>query len=176
MRWLLALCLVVGTASAHADGRLYGELYLGGGGVRYSSLDQDFDAYPIFGGVTLGAYVLPGLGLEVFADQGIATDEEQSFDIGLEEAFGAAARFQSPSIGGTSGYIVLGYVDFTVEQEQDGASALSESFTGARFSVGLMQRLSRFPSLQVSAEYRNYYVDEPVRVDGLVLGLRLNTP
>lgn len=172
MRWLLAVCLMLGTVPAQAEGRLYGELHLGAGGVRYA----DLDAYPTFGSLTLGAFVLPGIGLELFADQGIDNDEQNSFDIGLEQAYGVAARFQSPSSGGTSGYIVLGYVDFTVEQGRSDLQTISESFTGARISIGLMQRLRTWPALQVSAEYRNYYVDEPVRVDGLVFGLRLNTP
>ena len=172
MRWLPALCLMVCAASAQANDRLYGELHLGANGIRYS----DLGLYPISGSVTLGAFVWPGIGLELFADQGFNTDSERSFDIGLEQAYGVATRFQSPEMGGTSGYIVLGYADFTVEQEQDGRATISEGFTGARASIGLMQRLRQFPSLQISAEYRNYYVDEPVRVDGFYLGLRWNRP
>lgn len=183
MRWLLAWFLVLPFAVASADSPLYGEVHIGAGGVRHSELDF----YPAIGSVTAGLYVLPDIGIEVFADSGFSDGEDSDIEIELEEAFGVAARFQSPGQGGLHGYIVLGYVDFSLAQTSElqlttGESATSresnidERFTGARVSVGLMQRLSRFPALLLSAEYRNYYSDSSISVDGFLLGLRVNLP
>lgn len=177
MRWLIACVLAVSSSFACADGPVYAELQFGAGGVSHS----DLNFYPTFGSVNVGVYVLPNIGLELFADTGIQSDEAGGFDMELEQAYGIAARFQSPPIRGVQGYIVLGAVNYTLDQSANSAGSLSassinEDFTGARVSVGVMQRLKRAPNLQVSFEYRHYNADEPLRLDALVLGLRVNTP
>jgi len=177
VRWLIACLMVVTSSHAYAEGALYGELQVGAGYVNHSNLDF----FPRIGSVTLGAFVLPGIGFEVFADRGFAEGSEAGFELSLEQAQGVAARFQSPSVNGLQGFIVLGLVNYTVEQRADligtaTASTISEDFRGARVSVGMMQRLKRFPYLQVTAEYRHYNADEPIRLDGIVFGLRVNAP
>ncbi|MEE9320046.1 MAG: hypothetical protein V3U76_06330 [Granulosicoccus sp.] len=174
MRWLMACLLCLGSSSLLADEAFYGELHLGAGGVRHS----DLDFYPTIGSLSAGVYVLPNIGIEVFADTSLSDDEDEGFVLDLEEAYGIAARFQSPPGNGLSGYLVIGYVDFSVAQEPVeeslAAAAIDENFTGARFSAGVMQRLARVPQLLVSFEYRNYYADSEVKVDALLLGLRFN--
>ncbi len=59
MRWLIACVLLVTSSCALAEGPVYGELQLGAGMVSHSELDF----YPVFGTVSLGAYVFPGIGL-----------------------------------------------------------------------------------------------------------------
>ena len=177
MRWLIAGLLVVTSSYTYADGALYGELQVGAGYVNHSNLDF----YPSIGTVTLGAFVLPGIGFEVFADSGLAEGSEAGFEMSLEHAQGVAARFQSPPVKGLQGFVVLGLVDYTLEQRSDligtaTGRTISEDFRGARVSIGMMQRLKRFPYLQVTAEYRHYNADEPIRLDGIVFGLRVNAP
>ncbi|MFK7996342.1 MAG: outer membrane beta-barrel protein [Granulosicoccus sp.] len=177
MRWLIATMLLVTSSFAVADGPVYAELQLGAGGVRHS----DLDFYPVFGSVTLGAYVAPNIGIEVFADSGISADEDDGFEMDIEEAYGVGLRLQSPPIKGVRGYIVLGAVDYTLNQEAKGANAVdaktvNEEFTGMRVSVGLMQRFKRLPGLLFTTEYRHYNADEPLRVDAIVIGLRVNAP
>jgi len=72
-------------------------------------------------------------------------------------------------------------VNFTLDQTLTNAAAsqvndVNEEFTGLRVSVGLMQRLQRVPNTLVTAEYRHYNADGPLRLDAIVLGLRINTP
>lgn len=177
MRWLIACLLVVTSSYTLADGPLYGELQLGAGGVSHSELEF----YPVFGTLTLGAFVLPGIGIEVFADNGVADGKDDTFDLGIEEAYGMAARFQSPPVNGLQGFIVLGMVNYTLDQQAESigdgpAPAINEEFRGVRVSIGLMQRLKRVPWLQFTTEYRHYNADEPLRVDALVFGLRVNAP
>ncbi len=177
MRWLIACLLVVSSSCTLADGPVYGELQLGAAGVSHSELDF----YPVFGTLTLGAFVLPGIGIEVFADSSVAEGSDDNFDLDIEEAYGIAARFQSPPMRGLQGFIVLGLVNFTLDQEADSVGTVSlrpvnEEFRGARVSIGAMQRLERFPNLQFTAEYRHYNADEPLRVDAIVFGLRVNAP
>ncbi len=177
MRWLIACVLAVTSSFASADGPLYGEVQLAAGGVQHS----DLDFYPLFGSVSVGAFLMPGIGVELFADSGIESDRRGGFNLEVEEAYGIAARFQSPPARGVQGYIVLGWVNFTVDQQARATASLSgssinEDFTGARVSVGVMQRLQRFRNLLVSFEYRHYNADEPLRLDALLLGLRVNTP
>lgn len=177
MRWLIACVLAVSSSFAAADGPVYAEVQLGAGGVRNS----DLNFYPIFGSANVGVYVRPNIGIELFADTGVSSDEAGGFDMEIEQAYGIAARFQSPPIHGVQGYIVLGAVNYTLDQSASAAGSLpasqiNDDFTGARVSVGLMQRLKRVPNMQVSFEYRHYNADEPLRLDALVLGLRVNTP
>lgn len=175
MRWLIACVLAVSSSFAIADGPVYAELNLGAGGIK----NGDLDFYPMFGGINIGVYLVPNIGLELFADSGINSDHSHGFEMDLEQAYGIAARFQSPPIRGVQGYIVLGAVNFTLDQSSEAsgaqpATSINEDFTGARVSVGLMQRLVQAPNTQVTIEYRHYNAGEPLRLDGLVLGLRVN--
>lgn len=124
---------------------------------------------------------MSNIGLEVFADAGLKSDKASGFEMNIDQAYGIAARFQSPPRHGLRGYIVLGLVNYKLDQSSDATASVSatsihDNFAGARVSVGLMQRLERFPNLLVSFEYRHYNADEPLRVDALALGLRFNTP
>ena len=175
MRWLIACVLTVSSSLAMADGPVYAELQVAAGGVT----NNDLDFYPSFGSVNAGVFVYPNIGIEVFADAGINEDLVRGFDMQITQAYGVAARFQSPPRAGMQGYIVLGAVNYTLEQSARAtaefpASTIKDDFTGARISVGLMQRLQRAPNLLVSFEYRHYNADESLRVDALVLGLRVN--
>lgn len=151
----------------------YGELHFGANGIRHS----DLDFFPLFASITAGAFVLPNIGIEVFGDLALAEEDNAGFDVELTSALGIAARFQSPPWQGLSGYIVLGVVDYTVTQSPQNASigsgSIEEDFLGVRVSVGVIQQLKRLPRLSVSAEWRSYAVDEPIRVDSLVIGLRI---
>ena len=177
MRWLIACLLAVSSSFASADGPVYGEIQVGAGGIGHS----DLDFYPVFGSVSAGVFVLPGIGVELFADSGIASHSTDGFELEIEEAYGIAARFQSAPVRDVQGFIVLGMVRYTVDQQSIaargvGGSHVNEEFTGARISFGLMQRLKRLPNTLFSIEYRHYNADEPLRVDALMFGLRVNTP
>lgn len=177
MRWLIACFLLVSSSFTQAEGAVYGEVQVAAAGVEHSNLDF----YPVFGSVSAGVFVVPGIGIELFADSNISSDRTDGFDLEVEDAYGIAARFQSPPVNNVQGYIVVGMVQYNVNQQavgQTGAgdSRVSEEFSGARVSLGLMQRLKRLPGLLVSVEYRHYNAGEPLRVDALMLGLRVNTP
>ena len=175
----LVLCVVLGAtalagpagARTQRAGGPYAELQFGISGVRHSALDF---VSPI-ASVGAGVYVLPGVGLEVFADAPLARGGASRFEAGVSEAYGAALRFRSPSEGGLHGYIVLGYVEFVVEQESlDTERTIEEDFSGVRASIGVMQRFARTPAFALSAEYRNFYSGDSMQVDGLAVGLRFD--
>ncbi|MFK7861114.1 MAG: outer membrane beta-barrel protein [Granulosicoccus sp.] len=177
MRWLIATVLLVTTSCALAEGPVYAELQIGASGVRHS----DLEFYPVFGTVSLGAYVAKNIGIEVFADSSVSSDDDEGFELDIEEAYGVALRLQSQPINNVQGFIVLGAVNYTLNQESllsSGVSGLpaNEEFEGMRVSVGLMQRFERVPGLLFTAEYRHYNADEPLRVDALVFGFRVNAP
>ena len=174
VRGLLAFVILLSSGTVLADGRLYGELQFGAGGISHS----DLDFVPVFGTVTAGAFIFTGIGIEVFADTGLEDGSDENFDLSIEEAYGIALRFQSPPVRRTQGFIVLGAVNYTLDQESGGVtgSSVEEDFTGVRVSVGVMQRLVRFPYIQFTAEYRHYNADDPIRLDALVVGLRVNAP
>ena len=172
----LALAPVAQAAGPYASGRVYAEVQVGGGNVRVS----DLQFYPILGGVTVGAYVRPGIGLELHADGGIDTDEDGGFELGLDGAAGASVRFESPPTRRTSGFATLGYVVYTLSQRPDGAvgddAEVDEDFTGLRASLGVVQRFERVPALSASAEFRTWYTEDGLHVTSLLLGLRLSAP
>ena len=155
-------------------GTVYGELHLGLGGVRHSELDF----YPGFASASAGLFVYPDIGLEAFVDGSLGSDDKASFESEISQAGGVALRLQSPPVRGLRAYMLFGYVNFTIEQQEDdqrGQRTVVESFEGVRVSLGLSQALERFNNIMVNVEYRNYYVDEAITVDGFSLGLRLLT-
>lgn len=175
MRWIIALTLSVITGLFPAAHAAYGEVQLGASGVQNSELDF----YPIFGSVSIGAFLTKGIGIEAFYDSNIASDRDGGFDLEIEEAYGLAARFQSQPRRGTSGFVVLGVVNYTVDQSSVGTASLgateiNETFTGARVSLGLVRQFDSQPHIKMTVEYRHYNADEPIRMDALLLGLRVN--
>lgn len=172
MRWLLACVLLTASYSALAEGRFYGEVQVGGAIVTHS----DLEFFPGFASISAGAFVYPGIGVEVFADRGFRSGEDDDFDLDIDSAFGVGIRFQSPPQRGVQGFIVLGAVEYSLEQDSPSSPRVEGDFTGARVSVGLMQRLVLFPNILFTAEYRHYNADEPLKIDGLLFGFRFNTP
>ena len=176
---LLGLLSSVATQPASAafgDLRPYLEGYIAGSAVEVAG--EDF--FPGYAGLTAGVFVFPGLALEVHADGELADDSRDGFDLAYENGFGVAARFQSRPIGGVSGYVVLGYTAFRVNQQPSGPSLIggdvTETFDGTRVSIGVINRLSRFPLFSISAEYRRYFTEGGLDIDSLVLGLRISPP
>lgn len=168
--------LATGGSLAHAAdsprlGGLYAELQVGANGVRHSELDF---VSPL-ASASIGTWLYPGIGVEAFVDVELERGADQGFEAGVSRAVGGALRLSSPSQDGLRGYIVLGYVDFTVAQQPtrgESRREIDERFSGARLGIGLQQRLERVPGVLVGAEYRRFFVDEAIHVDGLVLGLR----
>jgi hypothetical protein len=177
VRWLIACVLTVFSSFANADGPLYAELQFAAAGVNHS----DLDFYPKYASVTAGLFLRPGIGLEIFADSGLASDRKGGFDLEVESAYGVAVRLQSPPIRRVHGFIVIGAVNYSIKQTAPstntlGGSSIEGDFTGMRLSVGFIERLERWDNVLLSLEYRHYNADEPLQVDALLLGLRVNTP
>jgi hypothetical protein len=177
VRWLIACVLTIVSSSANADGALYADLHIAAAGVKHSNLDF----YPQYASVSAGLFVRPGIGLEVFADSGLASDRKRGFNLRVENAYGVAIRLQSPAVRRVHGYIVIGAVNYSVKQTASatnslGGSSIAGDFTGMRVSVGMVERLKRWENVMLSLEYRHYNADDPMRVDALLLGLRVNTP
>ncbi len=169
LAWLLC-------ADAHAQTytfRPYVEGFAAVSGVNVGDLEY----FPAFGGVSAGAFLRPGIGLELHAEGELRAGDDDDFEFAYENGLGASLRLQSPPQRGISGYVLLGYARFSVRQEREngaGAGAqLSETFGGPRVSIGLVQRLERWPLLSVSAEFRKYYVEDGIDIDSFVLGLRM---
>ena len=177
MRWLIACVLTIFSTFANADGPVYADLQFAAAGVNHSSLDF----YPQYASVTAGLFLRPGIGLEVFADTGLASDRKGGFDLEVENAFGIAIRLQSPPVRQVQGFIVIGAVNYSISQKSIAANAPAGSsiegdFKGVRLSVGLIERLERWDNVLLSLEYRHYNAEEPMRVDALLFGVRINTP
>ena len=159
--------------------RLYADVQTGVQGVRHSALNF----YPMFGSVSAGLWLFDNIGVEVFADVPLADDDNGVFQLEVVDTAGLALRFQSPPTTRFQAYVVLGYVDLTVEQrerlvvESEPRSRLvRQGFSGLRISLGFAWRVPRVPALLGILEYRNYYTEDELQVDGLAFGLRLNLP
>jgi len=173
-RLIVALLILLAASQSQAAVKFYAEARLGAGGVRHS----DLDFYPQIGGITAGVFVLEniGIGVEAFAGTTIAPGDEGVFEIEMTETVGAAVRFQSPpQLGGLQAYILLGYVNFELEQNENSTSdrePVRSSFNGVRVGIGIHQRLQVVNGLSFGVEYHNDYADTGITVDGLSLGLR----
>jgi len=172
MRWLLALLLTIPSLTSAAESQFYGELQLGVHGVQHS----DLDFYPGFISASVGVYLRPHIGAELFLDRAINKGDADNFELEVNEASGVALRFDSPTSRGIQAYVLLGYVTYVINQYEYlvGSRRLAkENFAGARISVGLAASLPRYKHMQLVAEYRNYDIDAPINVDGFGLGLRV---
>jgi len=177
VRWLIACVLTVCSSFANAEGALYADLQFSVAKVNHSELEF----YPQFASVSAGVFLYPGIGIEVFADGGLGSDRRSGLDLEIENAYGIAIRLQSPPVRRVQGFIVLGAVDYTINQSASATSSsvgssIDGNFTGLRVSVGLLERLERWENVLLSLEYRHYNADEPLQVDALLLGVRVNTP
>lgn len=175
LRLTLLLLFFVFTAQSQADIKFYGEASVGAGGVRHS----DLDFYPRFGSFSAGFFVFENIGIEGFIDTPMGAGSRDVFDLEVTQAAGAAVRFQSPDQRGLQAFILLGYVDFQLEQQENGVVGLrtvKQSFDGVRASVGVQQHLQQFKGLIFGVEYRNYYANSGITVDGLSIGLRYEMP
>lgn len=152
---------------------VYTDLQLALGGVQHS--DVDFN--PGFASFSLGVWLWKGIGLEVFADKGLNSGNDGDFDLEITDASGIAARFQSPSSDGIFAYLVLGVVKTRIEQSEDDNTVqpvVVQNYRGGRISIGLGRELQIIPGGRLTAEYRNYFVDEDLQMDALSVGLQLN--
>jgi len=176
---LLGLLLaLLAPHSLHAAGtplfaRLYGDVQFTLGGMRHSELDF----YPGYVSVSAGAWIRPGVGIDVFADEGVFSDSDGDFTFELTNASGIAGRFQSPARQGFYAYVVLGLVNVRLVQDEStelGDRTVIQNYQGGRISVGIGQQLPFARNLIVTGEYRNYFVDKELQLDALSLGLRLS--
>lgn len=152
---------------------VYGDLHFALGGVQHS--DVDFN--PGFASLSLGVWLWKGIGLEVFADKGLNAGQDGEFDLEITDANGVAARFQSPSSDGIFAYVVLGVVRTRIEQSNDSSQIqplIVQNYRGGRLSIGIGRELQIIPGGRLTAEYRNYFVDEDLQMDALSVGLQLN--
>jgi len=172
VRWLLALLLLMPVLPAHAIGPLYGELRLGAAGVRHS----DLDFYNSFASINAGVFIKNNIGIEAFVDAPLSEKTKGAFKVGVPRASGFGVRLQSPSRLGTEAYVSFGYVAFSIDQfENDdrGQRTITQSFEGASIRVGIQKQLQVSKHLKFGVEYRNFYSDSGVSVDGLSLGLQM---
>ena len=178
MRWLIACALFVTSPfAAYAQGPIYAELQLGAAGIEHA--DRDF--YPPLASISAGFYLRPGIGLEIFADAGLGPDEKNGVELEIDRAYGIALRLESAPIRRVQGYFTLGAVSYSINQQASATDTTANSqidgdFNGVRISVGLVERLKHWDNVLISAEYRHYNADDPLSVDALLLGIRINTP
>ncbi len=172
LRLTIALIFLCSSVVAQAEFKLYAEARMGAGGVRHS----DLDFYPTFGSFSGGVFLFENIGIEGFIDTPLSAGTEGDFELNVLEAAGGAVRFQSPPQNGLQAYILIGFVNFKLEQKEEGGPTLREVYDGARLSVGVQQRLEWFPGFIFGAEYRNYYANSGITVDGISLGLRFEMP
>lgn len=171
MRLIVSLLLVLLSMQTQAANQYYGEVRLGIGGVRHS----DLDFFPKFGSLSGGLFIFDNIGIEAFVDVPLTASDKSAFELDVTQAAGVAVRFQSPPQRGLQAYILIGYVNFTLEQEENGVlgrRTIKQSFDGARVSIGVNQRLEVMDGLIFGVEYRNYHADSGIVVDGVSLGLR----
>jgi len=171
-RLLFAVLILLAASQSHAAVSLYGEARLGAGAVRHSELDF----YPQFGSFSAGVFVFENIGIEGFVTSSLGSDKKDGFDLDVTESSGVALRFQSPpKLGGLQAYILLGYVNFNLEQQKKGAGSVDPekvTFDGVHVAIGVHQRLKLVDGLIFGLQYHNNYADSGITVDGLSLGLR----
>ncbi|MBX2881596.1 MAG: hypothetical protein KTR32_16740 [Granulosicoccus sp.] len=177
---VLAVLPSAGAASTHGQHGnaisihgVYGDLHLALGGVQHS--DVNFN--PGFASLSVGVWLWKGIGIEVFGDKGLNAGNDGDFDLEITDASGFAARFQSPSSDGMFAYVVLGVVNTRIEQAEDDNDVqplLVQNYRGGRLSIGFGRELQIIPGGRLTAEYRNYFVDDDLQMDALSVGLQLN--
>lgn len=175
MRLIVSLLLVLLSTQTQAGIQFYGEARLGAAGARHS----DLDFYSGFGSFSAGAFIVDNIGIEGFIDTPLSAGDNGIFELGITQASGVAVRLQSPEQRGLQAYVLVGYVEYQLEQKESGVFGprfIRQTFDGIRFSVGLNQHLTVMRGLIFGVEYRNYYADSGIAVDGVSVGLRYEMP
>lgn len=171
-RLIAALLILLASSQLQAAIKPYAEARVGAGGVRHSELDF----YPQFGSFSAGIFVYGNIGIEGFVGTSISDFEKDGFTLDVTESSGVALRLQSPpQYGGMQAYLLLGYVNFNLEQKENslaGRRTVQTSFNGARVAIGVHQRFKSARGLMFGVEYRNDYAETGITVDGLSVGLR----
>ena len=171
MRALLAfVCLSLSPLAYSAD-RFYGEIHGGLGNIRQSDLSfRPVEAY-----VSVGGYFINNVGIDLTLGTALLDDDDDGFDAQVEDIASLSVRFDSPPIDYTSAFVLIGYSQFTVQQEAVNplgvTSTVSETFRGGTLALGLRQQLGNTP-FSIVGMFRTHILDEPVDVDSYTVGVR----
>lgn len=181
MRALLAIVCITLSSWAHsADSwlysdftgeRLYAEIHGGIGNIGLA----DLNFRPLEGQVSVGGFFLQGLGIDLNLGTALLDDDDDGFELQIENTVNLSLRFESPPKDGLSAFILVGISRFTAVQDSVNSvgqsRTVSETFQGGSLALGLLQRIpnTRF---SIVGTFRTQLVDEPIDVDTYTLGVR----
>jgi outer membrane protein with beta-barrel domain len=121
-----------------------------------------------------GAYVMPQIGLELFAGAGVVDDSKYDLTQSITQSYGIATRFESPMVDGTKAFILLGYAATELNLENDqGPAPGKEFFEGFSYGVGLEQQLfNKRSDWYLNGRWQSYYSSGDIDISVFGVGVR----
>lgn len=147
----------------------------------YGGLDANYisnevgpaEFHPLAAGGRIGAYLEPGVGLELHAMTGVNDDKDIDIDSELSYTVGMAARFESPESEGGKIYFLLGYALSELDVSRSGTGKPGTvSFDDFSYGGGLEFRLGKTRKLYMNLQMVRFYSDNGIDLDAVSLGLR----
>lgn len=171
MRALLAIILLSACSQLLATDRWYGEVHVGFSNVEHSSLAF----HPPKASVSFGGYFWKTVGIDVNLGGSFTDDDDDGFDLALDNQGTLSLRFDSPPQNGVSAFVLLGVSQFSLSQRGTnsfgGSRTVRETFQTGTLAFGLRQQLGSGPFSLVGS-YRLHVIDEPIDIDEYTLGVR----
>ena len=120
----------------------------------------------------LGAYIEPGVGIELYGMAGTKV-EDLNIDLSLNYMLGLAARFETPESEGGKIYFLLGYGITELDMDRSGSGTPgSATFHDFSYGGGVEFRLGGSEKLFINLQAIRYYAQDNIQIDGASLGLR----
>lgn len=175
MRALLALICISFSSLAHSDDA-FGDIFyvqIETGWANVGIAESDFR--PWQANVSVGGYFLKNVGVDLSLAAPLNSDDDDGFDVQVEDFASLSFRFDSPPKNGWSAFILLGVSTFAIDQEGAGPSGVSttvnETFQSGTAALGFKRRLadSRY---SLVGTYRVHFIDEPIDLDSVTFGFR----
>lgn len=123
-----------------------------------------------------GAWLLPGIGLEVEFAQALEDDTAGSVSVEHSQSLRYGLRLASPPTReGAVLYVLLSGAQATIDMQTNGNGFPGETdFAGYHAAVGFGSQLSKHWLVDLS--YHNYQVDESLDIHGLRLSVQYQLP
>lgn len=169
LRLLASTAAFVLPLSCASAGQFYGEINYE---IQYFDIaSQSFTPQMISG--SLGAWLMPGIGIEANAAASVLDDSEDGFSLETSHLGALNLRFESPHNNRATAYILLGGVTMKLNGDHNGSQFPGEeTFNGYQVTLGLNQYFPNNPQLAVNLSATKYGVDEDFDSFGLRFGLR----
>jgi|GEM_PF-3953298 len=151
------------------------DYFVGVDAVHTNIKIDNIDYHPTLARLRIGAFFNRGIGLELNLADTMKADEEDDFSTTLESHYAAILRLQSPSDGGLSLYVNLGYgVAELLVESTDSALVLEEAIESPSASIGFQKQFVSNSKVSYFGEFGRIFQEDDITISGISFGYQYN--